>query len=59
MSDEKLCDHCQTPIAVRNLSGFCDHLYYPEACSVCEERIRGKPCTVCGGTGRQPKEGLA
>ena len=30
------CDHCGGPIAIRNPSGYCDHLYYPECCNVCK-----------------------
>ncbi len=29
------CLHCHKPIAVRNPSGYCDHLYYPENCDIC------------------------
>ena len=31
-----LCPHCKKPIYLRNPSGFCDHLYYPEKCEVCK-----------------------
>jgi len=31
----KNCEHCKMDIAIRNPSGFCDHLYYPESCKVC------------------------
>jgi len=31
------CSHCQMDRAVRNPSGYCDHLYYPEYCKVCEK----------------------
>ena len=30
-----LCNHCGFDIAIRNPSGYCDHLYYPECCDVC------------------------
>jgi len=33
---DKLCNHCKTPIAIRNAKGICDHLYYPENCEVCK-----------------------
>ena len=33
---EKLCEHCREPIAIRNQSGYCDHLRYPENCSICK-----------------------
>jgi hypothetical protein len=33
---EELCLHCGYPIKIRNPSGYCDHLYYPESCGVCK-----------------------
>lgn len=30
-----ICEHCKWDIALRNPSGFCDHLFYPENCKVC------------------------
>lgn len=35
MVKRELCNHCHTPIAIRNQSGFCDHLRYPESCEIC------------------------
>lgn len=35
---DKLCPHCNMDISIRNPSGYCDHLYYPEYCKVCKER---------------------
>lgn len=32
-----LCPHCGGDKALRNPSGFCDHLYYPENCAVCNK----------------------
>jgi hypothetical protein len=32
----RVCHHCHGPIAVRNPTGICDHLYYPDNCSVCK-----------------------
>jgi hypothetical protein len=32
----KICKHCGMDIAIRNPSGHCDHLYYPENCTVCK-----------------------
>lgn len=29
------CSHCNGDIEIRNPHGFCDHLYYPDCCSVC------------------------
>ena len=37
MDEEKICPHCQMPIAIRNPSGFCDHLHYPENCEICQK----------------------
>ena len=41
-----ICKHCGGEIAIRNPKGFCDHLYYPENCTVCSTReleIQGRP----------------
>ena len=32
----ELCIHCGYLIKIRNPSGYCDHLYYPENCNVCK-----------------------
>lgn len=48
----KLCEHCGGDIAIRNPKGFCDHLYYPENCKICDEKINGIECHACRGTGR-------
>ena len=32
------CKHCKMTIDIRNPSGFCDHLYYPEYCKVCSKK---------------------
>lgn len=32
----KICEHCKGNIAIRNPTGFCDHLYYPDNCPVCK-----------------------
>jgi hypothetical protein len=37
-SSGKLCPHCHMDTAIRNLSGYCDHLYYPAYCKVCKTR---------------------
>ena len=50
--DDRVCEHCHGLVSVRNPTGTCDHLYYPEAWSVCDERINGPKCGVCHGTGR-------
>lgn len=31
----KICLHCNGDIEIRNPSGFCDHLYYPDSCKIC------------------------
>lgn len=30
-----ICPHCEMDINIRNPSGYCDHLHYPEYCSIC------------------------
>lgn len=30
MDDEQMCKHCGGPKALRNPSGACDHLYWPD-----------------------------
>lgn len=35
----RICAHCKKDTAIRNPSGFCDHLYYPECCEVCKEAM--------------------
>jgi hypothetical protein len=32
---KKLCKHCKRDVSIRNPSGFCDHLYYPNYCDIC------------------------
>ncbi len=41
MSENK-CPHCNMDKEIRNPSGFCDHLYYPESCDVCKEFWKNK-----------------
>lgn len=31
-----LCKHCGGNISIRNPSGYCDHLYHPDACTICK-----------------------
>jgi hypothetical protein len=45
---DKRCKHCGIDIAIRNLSGYCDHLYYPEACEVCKKNEGYHRCPICG-----------
>jgi len=33
------CTHCHKDINIRNPSGFCDHLYYPEGCKICQSNL--------------------
>jgi len=33
----EVCKHCGGDISIRNPKGFCDHLRYPESCSVCSQ----------------------
>jgi hypothetical protein len=34
----KTYKHCGMDIAIRNPSGYCDHLHYPENCDVCKSK---------------------
>ena len=38
----QICEHCNKDISIRNPSGFCDHLYYPENCLICEDLVRNE-----------------
>lgn len=38
----KKCNHCKGDIKIRNPKGFCDHLYYPENCDVCNKTVNMK-----------------
>ena len=31
------CPHCHMSKSIRNPSGYCDHLHYPENCEVCKK----------------------
>ena len=33
-----ICKHCGMDIRIRNPSGYCDHLYYPDNCDVCKRQ---------------------
>lgn len=33
----ELCKHCNMPVEIRNPSGYCDHLYYPDYCKICQK----------------------
>lgn len=41
-----LCKHCNMDVDVRNPSGYCDHLYYPENCKVCKPVPQRKTTVV-------------
>jgi hypothetical protein len=32
---DRMCSHCGMAVAIRNPSGYCDHLYYPDNCPTC------------------------
>jgi len=41
---KQICKHCKGDIAIRNPTGRCDHLYYPEYCLYCKsERYKLEP----------------
>ena len=42
-----LCAHCGMDIGIRNPSGYCDHLYYPEYCKICRKRDAKCTCGTC------------
>lgn len=35
MEYENICLHCKMDKRIRNPSGYCDHLHYPENCTAC------------------------
>ena len=37
LTSKQKCEHCKEPIEIRNPTGYCDHLHYPENCQVCEQ----------------------
>jgi len=42
----QICEHCGMDIAIRNPSGYCDHLYYPDNCVVCKKREDEKEINI-------------
>ncbi len=36
----EICNHCNEPVKIRNPSGYCDHLYFPENCKTCNSGER-------------------
>lgn len=73
MNDAENCAHCGGPKAVRNPTGKCDHLFWPENLT-CEAReanglepcdhvfeVKGDPpyhCTFCGLSHEETSGGL-
>lgn len=55
--DFNRCPHCKMDRRIRNPSGFCDHLYYPECCPICQNIIKRKrgliTCPLCGEDGSE------
>lgn len=54
---EGKCPHCGMDKKIRNPSGYCDHLYYPDSCDICKdikelytiyELIPNFDCKCCG-----------
>jgi hypothetical protein len=39
--DEPMCKHCGGPIAIRNPSGSCDHIYFPDMLTDEAKRANG------------------
>jgi len=37
------CKHCGMDIVIRNPSGYCDHLYYPDNCQICQKMTNSIP----------------
>jgi hypothetical protein len=33
---KKYCRHCGGDLSIRNPTGKCDHLYYPDYCEACK-----------------------
>lgn len=31
-----ICKHCGYPVEFTNLSGYCNHVYYPDNCETCK-----------------------
>jgi len=36
----RVCMHCEQSVELRNPTGYCDHLYYPEKCLICRTRLK-------------------
>ncbi len=41
--EENICKHCGGDVGIRNPSGYCDHLCYPENCDICSgKKVEGQ-----------------
>lgn len=45
-NDERLCKHCGGEIRIRNPTGMCDHLYWPDELTDEAKRANGIPIKV-------------
>ena len=45
-SDERLCKHCGGEVRIRNPTGKCDHLYWPENLTDEAKRANGIPIEI-------------
>ena len=41
MKTKQICKHCGGDVRIRNPSGYCDHLYYPDYCKTCKKNLKG------------------
>ena len=37
--EKETCPHCDQSIMIRNPTGYCNHLFYPDECKVCKEEL--------------------
>jgi hypothetical protein len=49
--EEEKCKHCNMNIAIRNPSGFCDHLHHPEYCDMCKKLKQNREYLGMGSNG--------
>jgi len=47
--ERELCEHCKMDKSLRNPSGFCDHLQWPDYCETCQKANQGgeKDLEIC------------
>jgi hypothetical protein len=50
--EQFVCSHCGRDKRIRNPSGYCDHLYYPDSCKICQRMETKEP-----GVEKEPKVG--